>query len=553
VTPAELTAAITDVVRNAVNSGDISVPMPDEIRVERPRSRSRGDYSTNVALQLARPAGRPPREMAELLAKPLRDISGVASVEVAGPGFLNFRLESAAQGKLVFSIIDQGQAYGRSETLSGQRINLEFVSANPTGPLHIGAARWAAVGDALAKILEAAGASVSREYYFNDAGAQIDSFSWSLLAAAKGKPPPEGGYQGRYLTDIATKVISLAPDIAQLDDASAVEIFRVEGMALMLDEIKSSLARFGVEFDVYRNEIDLRQADLLTAAVDRLREEGHTYQADGALWLRTTEFGDDKDRVLVKTNGNWTYFAADCAYYLDKRSRGFSKIVMILGADHHGYVGRLKAMAACFGDDPDETIEILIGQLVNLIQRGQQIKMSKRAGDLVTLDGLIDTVGTDAGRYALARSNIDSPIDLDVTLLASQTTANPVFYVQYAHARLSALQRHAAEMGIIPGTAREVYAELLTDDTESELLGVLGEFPRVMATAAEFRETHRVARYLEELAGAYHKWYDTCRILPRAEEPLTDLGHARLWLAEAVRVVLRNGLAVLGVSAPERI
>jgi arginyl-tRNA synthetase len=553
VTPAELTAAITDVVRNAVNSGDLSVPIPDEIKVERPKNRSHGDYASNVALQLARCAGRPPREVAELLATPLRDISGVASVEVAGPGFLNFSLEPAAQGNLVFSIVDKGHAYGRSETLRGQRINLEFVSANPTGPLHIGAARWAAVGDALARILAAAGALVSREYYFNDAGAQIESFSWSLLAVARGKPPPEGGYQGRYVTEIAAKVISQAPDIARLDDAAAAEIFRVEGMALMLDEIRSSLARFGVEFDVYRNEIDLHRAGLLTAVVERLREQGHTYRADGALWLRTTEFGDDKDRVLVKSNGDWTYFAADCAYYLDKRSRGFGKIIIILGADHHGYVGRLKAMAACLGDDPDQAMEILIGQLVNLIEARQQIKMSKRTGDLMTLDDLIDTVGTDAARYALARSNIDSPIGLDVTLLASQTAANPVFYVQYAHARLSALQHHAAEMGITPGEARDVYAGLLSDDTESELLGVLGEFPRVMATAAEFRETHRVARYLEELAGAYHRWYDTCRILPRQDEPITDLGHGRLWLAEAVRVVLRNGLAVLGVSAPERI
>jgi arginyl-tRNA synthetase len=552
-TPAELTAAIADAVRNAVDSGDLSVPIPEEIRVERPRNRRHGDYTSNVALQMARDAGRLPREVAEILARRLRGTPGVARVAVAGPGFLNFSIESAAQGKLAFSIIEQGPAYGRSETLNGQRINLEFVSANPTGPLHIGAARWAAVGDTLASVLRAAGASVSREYYFNDAGAQVENFARSLLAAARGQPPPAGGYRGHYLTGIAAEVISRAPDAAQLDDASAVDVFRVQGMSLMLDEIKASLARFGVEFDVYRNETDLHRAGLLTTALGRLREQGHIYQADGALWLRTTEFGDGKDRVLVKTDGAWTYFAADCAYYLDKRSRGFDSIVILLGADHHGYVGRLRAMAACFGDDPDQTLEILIGQLVNLVKAGQPIRMSKRAGDMITLDDLIDMVGSDAARYALARSNIDSPLDLDVTLLASQTAANPVFYVQYAHARLSGLQRHAAELGVTMGDPDEAAAWLLTDDTESELLGVLGEFPRVMAAAAELREAHRVARYLEELASAYHKWYDACRILPRDKEPLTDVGRARLWLAEAVRVVLRNGLAVLGVSAPERL
>jgi arginyl-tRNA synthetase len=552
VTPSELAATITDAVRDAVDTGDLDVPVPEKVLVERPRNREHGDYASNVALQLARPAGRPPRAVAELLARRLGSVPGVAKVEVAGPGFLNITLESAAQGRLALVITSAGNGYGRSAALAGRRVNLEFVSANPTGPLHVGGARWAAVGDALARVLRAAGADVASEYYFNDAGAQIDMFARSLLAAARGEAPPPNGYQGGYLAEIAAEVVSRRSDAAALPEADAVAVFRAQGVALMLDEIKGSLARFGVHFDVYRNEKDLREAGALTAALDRLRVLGHTYQADGAEWLRTTDFGDDKDRVLVKRDGSWTYFTADCAYYLDKRARGFDRVVIMLGADHHGYTGRMKAMAACFGDDPEQTMEILIGQLVNLVKDGQPVRLSKRAGNVVTLDDLIGAVGTDAARYALARASTDSPIDLDVDLLTSQTAANPVFYVQYAHARLSALQRNAAEMGISRGTPDGFDGGLLTHERESDLLGILGEFPRVVASTAELREVHRAARYLEQLAGAYHRWYDTCRILPYHDEPATGANIARLWLAEATRIVLRNGLALLGVSAPER-
>lgn len=530
----------------------MDVPVPEKVLVERPRNRQHGDYASNVALRLARHAGQPPRAVAELLARRLGSVPDVAKVEVAGPGFLNISLESAAQGRLVLVITNAGDRYGRSAASAGLRVNLEFVSANPTGPLHIGGARWAAVGDALARVLQAAGADVASEYYFNDAGAQIDMFARSLLAAARGEAPPPDGYQGGYLAEIATSVMSRRPDAAALPEADAVAVYRAEGVALMLDEIKDSLARFGVHFDVYRSEKDLHEAGALAAALDRLRALGHTYQADGAEWLRTTLFGDDKDRVLVKLDGSWTYFAADCAYYLDKRARGFDRIVIMLGADHHGYIGRMKAMAACFGDDPERSIEILIGQMVNLLRAGQPIRLSKRAGNVVTLDDLVEAVGTDAARYALARASTDSPIDLDVDLLTSQTAANPVFYVQYAYARLSKVQRSAAEMGISRGTPDGFDGGLLTHQRESDLLGMLGEFPRVVASAAELREVHRVARYLEQLAGAFHRWYDTCRVLPYNGEPITSVNMARLGLAEATRVVLGNGLALLGVSAPER-
>ena len=551
-TPSELAATITDAVRDAVDTGELDVPVPERVLVERPRNREHGDYASNVALQLARPAGRPPHAVAELLARRLGSVPGVAKVEVAGPGFLNISLQSAAKGRLVLAITSAGDSYGRSGAFAGQRVNLEFVSANPTGPLHIGGARWAAVGDALARVLQAAGADVASEYYFNDAGAQIDMFAQSLLAAARGTAPPPGGYQGGYLAGIAATVMSCHPDATVLPEADAAAVFGTEGLALMLDEIKGSLARFGVHFDVYRSQKDLHEAGALAAALDRLRALGHTYQAGGAEWLRTTGFGDDKDRVLVKHDGSWTYFAADCAYYLDKRARGFDRVVILLGADHHGYIGRMKAMAACFGDDPERAIEILIGQMVNLVKDGQPVRLSKRAGNVVILDDLIEAVGTDAARYALARASTDSPIDLDVDLLTSHTAANPVFYVQYAHARLSALQRNAAEMGISRGSPDAFDGGLLTHERESDLLGMLGEFPRAVASAAELREVHRVARYLEQLAAAYHRWYDTCRILPYHDEPVTSVNIARLWLAEATRIVLRNGLALLSVSAPER-
>lgn len=551
-TPAELSSAVIAAVRASVDAGELAVPVPDAVVVERPKNRDHGDYATNIALRLAKPAGMPPRAVAELLATRLATSPGVAGVDIAGPGFLNIRLEAGAQGELARGIVTAGEGYGTTAEFGKQTINLEFVSANPTGPVHIAHARWAAVGDALARVLEACGAQVTREYYFNDAGAQIDRFANSLLASALGQETPEDGYAGGYIAEIAEQVVRRRPEVTAVPADDAREIFRVEGISLMFDEIRRSLDEFGVHFDVYFNEKDLHERGELDAALRRLRENGHVYEADGATWVRTTEFGDDKDRVVIRSDGSWTYFAADCAYYLDKRERGFERVVIMLGADHHGYVGRMKAMSACFGDDPERNLELLIGQLVNLVKDGRPVRMSKRAGNVLTLEDLLEAVGADAARYALARASVDSSIDLDIDLLTRQNNENPVYYVQYAHARMCAVKRNAAQLGIDKGAAEDFDPALLSHEAESALLGVLAEFPRVVTTAGELREVHRVARYLETLAGTYHRFYDRCRILPMGDEAPTDLNRARLWLAEAAQTVLRNGLALLGVSAPER-
>ena len=550
-TPADLAAAVLDAARSAFVERELDLaPLPESTTVERPRNPEHGDYASTIALQLSKRVGVPPRDLAAALAEKLGQVKGIKSVEIAGPGFLNIRLDSAASGEMARTVVMAGKRYGQSARLAGQHINLEFVSANPTGPVHIGAVRWAAVGDALSRLLRTDGADITTEYYFNDAGSQIDRFARSLLAAARGEPPPEDGYAGQYIADIASTIVAKHPDAPGLPGDTAQELFRVEGVALMFDEIKSSLAEFGVTFDVYFNEKDLHSRGELDAALARLREVGHVFESDGAAWLRTTDFGDDKDRVLRKRDGDWTYFAGDCAYYLDKRERGFDRVVIMLGADHHGYVGRMRAMAACFGDDPDRTLEILIGQMVNLVRDGQPMRMSKRAGTVLTLIDLVDAIGVDAARYALARYSVDSPIDIDLELWTRATADNPVYYVQYAHARIASLLRNAAELGVERGD--DFDPGLLSHERENDLLKALGEFPAVVATAAELREPHRVARYLEDLAGTYHRFYDACRVLPQSGDPATDLTHARLWLVEASRVVLANGLALLGVSAPER-
>ena len=558
-TPDQLSQAIAAALATAVADGTFALDpadVPATVHVERPRQREHGDWSTNVALQLAKKSGTNPRAFAEELARRLSSTDGVASVEVAGPGFLNIRLDAAAAGELARSIVEQGATYGTNTAEAGHRVNLEFVSANPTGPLHIGGVRWAAVGDSLARVLQAAGAEVTREYYFNDHGAQIDRFARSLLARARGEEAPEDGYGGQYIADIAGQVTADAaaagePDPATLPDDEAVEAFRARGVDLMFAEIKQSLHDFGVDFDVYFHEDSLHESGAVERAVARLRELGHVFDQDGATWLRTTEFGDDKDRVIIKSDGEAAYIAGDIAYYLDKRERGFDRVVMMLGADHHGYVGRMKAVAAAFGDDPDVHLEILIGQLVNLVKDGAPVRMSKRAGTVVTIDDLVDAVGVDAARYALARSSTDSAIDLDLDLLAKATNEHPVFYVQYAHARTAAIGRNAAETGVRREDGFD--ASVLDHETESVLLGHLAQLPRVVAQAANLREPHRVARYLEELAGGFHKWYDAKRyVLPQGDEPVTDVHRTRLWLVDATRQVLANGLGLLGVSAPER-
>jgi arginyl-tRNA synthetase len=549
VTPADLAELLKSTAAAVLAEHGLDASaLPATITVERPRNPDHGDYATNVALQLGKKVGANPRELAGWLAAALAEQDGIASADVAGPGFVNLRIEASAQGVIVNNIIDAGLNYGDSDTLKGQNINLEFVSANPTGPIHIGGTRWAAVGDALGRLLSTQGAHVVREYYFNDHGTQIDRFTNSLIAAAKGEPTPDDGYAGDYIKEIAAQVLAKEPDALSLPDDEMRETFRAIGVDLMFTHIKQSLHDFGTDFDVYTHEDSMHSSGRVEQAIAKLREAGSIYEKDGAVWLRTTDFGDDKDRVVIKSDGQPAYVAADIAYYLDKRQRGFDLCIYMLGADHHGYIARLKAVAASLGEDP-ATVEVLIGQMVNLVRDGQPVRMSKRAGTVITLDDLVEAIGVDAARYSLIRSSVDTPIDIDLALWSSASNENPVYYVQYAHARLAALARNAAELGLVPNTE---HLELLTHEKEGALIRNLGEFQRVLKTAAALREPHRVSRYLEDLAGDYHRFYDSCRVLPQGDETPTDLHTARLALCQATRRVIANGLAILGVTAPER-
>ncbi|GAA2040198.1 arginine--tRNA ligase [Agromyces tropicus] len=555
-TPADLSRALYDLVialvaRRREAGAEVTLELaPESVTLERPKLREHGDWASSIALRIAKPLGTNPRELAGELAAGLADVDGIASAEVAGPGFINIRLDAAAAGALAQVIVEQGDAYGRGDSLSGRVINLEFVSANPTGPLHIGHTRWAALGDSIGRVLRAAGAEVANEYYINDAGNQMDNFGASVLAAAKGEPTPENGYPGPYIADLAERVLEREPHLLELDDEVALHTAREIAYELQLGEIRASLERFNVHFDVWSSERALHAKDddgvsAIDAAVERLRAQGHVFDEDGAVWVRTTDFGDDKDRVIRRANGVYTYFAADAAYYLDKGDRGFEHKIYLLGADHHGYVHRLKALAGAAGDDPERDIEVLIGQLVSI----NGARLSKRAGNIIELDDLQAWLGTDALRYTLARYPADSPLAIDPEVLQRRGNDNPVFSVQYVHARTTQLARNVAEAGV----DRSAFApELLEHATESALLGALQEFPRIVAQAAELREPHRIARYLEELAGLYHRWYDNCRVLPLGDEPVTDLHRTRLWLNDATGQVIRNGLGLLGVSAPER-
>ncbi|APF39852.1 arginine--tRNA ligase [Neomicrococcus aestuarii] len=545
-TPEELSLAIRSVLDKLISQGAIAVELPDEVRVERPKSREHGDWATNVALQLGKKAGMNPRAFAELVQGELSALDGIESVEIAGPGFMNIRLAAGAAGELAKTIVEAGDVYGTGETLKGQRINLEFVSANPTGPIHLGGTRWAAVGDSLARILTAQGAEVTREYYFNDHGNQIDRFARSLLASAKGEAAPEDGYGGQYIHDIAAAVTAQKPDILESEDPQ--EEFRARGVDLMFAEIRNSLHDFGVDFDVYFHENSLFEEGAVEKALEELKGSGKLYFNDGAWWLRSTEFGDDKDRVVIKSDGNAAYIGGDIAYARNKFERGFTTSIYMLGADHHGYVARLKAAAAALGYNPDG-IEVLIGQMVNLVKDGTPVRMSKRAGTVVTLEDLVEIVGVDAARYSLARYSTDSNIDIDLDLLQQQTNENPVFYVQYAHARSRQAARNAEASGVVRG---ELDATQLVSEWDNDLLAALAQFPAMVSAAAEFREPHRVARYLESLAGTYHRWYGNSRIAPLAGEEITAQNQARLWLNDATAQVLKSGLSLLGVSAPER-
>ncbi len=552
-TPEQLSTAIVDVLTTLSDEGEISLPdgVPASVTVERPRQKGHGDYATNVAMQLAKKAGLNPRELAAQIGERLATIDGVAGVDVAGPGFLNITVAAGAQGEVAAQVVAAGTAYGGSDAGQKQKVNIEFVSANPTGPVTLASARWAAVGDTLSRLLEATGHVVTREYYFNDHGAQVDRFSRSLLAAARGEPTPDDGYPGPYITDIAEQIVAARPDAPGLPDDEALEVLRADGVGIMFEEIKQTLRDFRVPFDVWFHENDLYESGATDRALARLRELGNIYDQDGAVWLRTEKYGDDKDRVIVKSDGHGAYISGDAAYYLDKRERGFDRCIILLGADHHGYVGRMMALCAAFGDEPGVNLEIIIGQMVNLLSHGSVVRMGKRTGNIITLLDLVEAIGVDAARYALVRNSLETNLDIDLDLWTKATSDNPVFYVQYAHARVSSILRNADDLGIEVSTDSFDPA-LLSHEKEGELLRALAEFPRVVASAAQLREPHRVARYLEDTAATYHRFYDTCRVLPMGDEEAGDLHRARLVLVSATRTVLANGLGLLGVSAPER-
>jgi arginyl-tRNA synthetase len=559
-TPQELAGHIRAALLSAISSGQLNLSaedIPADIVVERPKNLDHGDWATNVAMQIGKKAGLNPRAAAEILQPILQELPGVEAVEIAGPGFINIRLDAASQGELARDIIAKGKDFGRGTQLAGKKINVEFISANPTGPLHLGHTRWAAVGDAIARVLEAEGAESAREFYINDLGVQMDKFGNSVKAAALGEAIPEDGYHGAYIPELAKQVVSENPGITELPEPQRGDAFRDAAYALQLADQKRVLENFNTHFDVWYSEKSLHTSGAVDRGFEKLKSQGHMFVEEGATWLRTSDFDDDKDRVLIKADGALTYFASDTAYYVDKRNRGYDLCIYLLGADHHGYVNRLRAVAACAGDNPDENIQILIGQMVKMLKNGEEVRLSKRAGNIITLEDLVDEVGVDAARYSLIRYPVDSPLVLDLDLLVSSTNDNPVYYVQYAHARIASVVRNAAELGLIPANTSDwdpatFDPSQLTDDREGALLGLLADYPRVVASAAELREPHRIARYIEEVATSYHSFYAACRVLPQGDEPVTELNIARLWLCAATRQVIFNGLELLGVSAPDR-
>jgi arginyl-tRNA synthetase len=559
-TPQELAGHIRSALLSAISSGQLNLStddIPSEIVVERPKNLDHGDWATNVAMQVGKKAGLNPRAAAEILQLILQELPGVEAVEIAGPGFINIRLDAASQGELARDIIAKGREFGRGTQLAGKKINVEFISANPTGPLHLGHTRWAAVGDAIARVLEAEGAESAREFYINDLGVQMDKFGNSVKAAAIGEAIPEDGYHGAYIPELAKQVVSKDPGIVDLPEPQRSEAFRDAAYELQLADQKRVLDNFNTHFDVWYSEKSLHTSGAVDRGFEKLKSQGHMFVEEGATWLRTSDFDDDKDRVLIKADGALTYFASDTAYYVDKRNRGYDLCIYLLGADHHGYVNRLRAVAACAGDNPDENIQILIGQMVKMLKNGEEVRLSKRAGNIITLEDLVDEVGVDAARYSLIRYPVESPLVLDLDLLVSSTNDNPVYYVQYAHARIASVVRNAAELGLIPENTSDwdpatFDPSHLTDDREGALLGLLADYPRVVASAAELREPHRIARYIEEVATSYHSFYAACRVLPQGDEPVTELNIARLWLCAATRQVIFNGLELLGVSAPDR-
>jgi arginyl-tRNA synthetase len=523
-----------------------------EIEIDTPRNRRFGDFSTNVALALAGAIDRQPREVAAAVAAAIPSAAVLASApEIAGPGFINFRVRDDWLHRSLVEAIERGAAYSRA-TSTGASAQVEFVSANPTGPLHIGHARNAALGDAIARLLEASGCAVEREYYFNDAGGQMDRFGASVEARylqLLGRPAevPEDGYRGDYLVEVAADILAEFGDaLAELPPGERLERLRDEGARRVLVGIGRTLERFGVRFDTYRSERDLAEAGEIDAAIERLRAAGAVYENDGAVWFRSTAYGDDKDRVLIRSSGAHTYFAADCAYLIDKLGRGFDRLVYVWGADHHGDVVRVRGAARAMGFDVS-AIEIVLYQFVSFLRGGEPVPMSKRAGSFLSLDELIDEVGVDAARFTLLSQSNDSAMSFDIEVVKRQSMENPVYYVQYGHARIASILRRAEREGVSLRPIGDADLSLLRAEPELQLLRAIADLPRVVATAADLRAPYKLAHYAQELAGRFHRFYTDCRVL--SEDP--ELTQARLWLCRGAKQAIANVLAVLGVSAPE--
>jgi len=551
----DLAGLFRDALVRAASSGALALD-PDAVpepALERPRLAEHGDWATNVALVLAKAAKAPPRAVAEAMVAHLELPDWVAGVQVAGPGFVNVRLDQRWFAGLVRRILAEGDSFGTVDLGRGERVNVEFISANPTGPLHVGNARLAPTGDALANLLAATGHKVEREYYLNDAGSQIDLLGASVEAAylaLLGRPsePPPDGYKGDYIGDLAQALRSeQGGSLADLDPAKRRDLITDWAYRRMLEGIQRTLARLGVRFDVWFSERTLHRSGAIADTVEELRERGLVEDRDGAVWLRTSQFGDDKDRPLIRSSGAPTYLAADVAYYRDKRRRGFDRLIFLWGSDHHGYVPRIRAVARAFGD-PDDTIEFIIGQLVSLVRAGQPARMSKRAGDIVTVDDLIDEVGKDAFRYTMLRTSVDTPMEFDVEAVTRQSMDNPVYYVQYAHARISSVLRQGRETGFTALPLEEADLGLLDHPMEAALLRRLAAFEELVLVAAVQRAPHRLTRYAEDLAAAFHRFYAECRVLGDDHA----LSSARWWLVNATRQVLANTLGLIGVDAPER-
>ncbi len=547
-----LAAAITAAAQKAIARGTLKEGALPEVLLEVPPQKEFGDFATNFAMQSARSLKCNPRMIAQAVIDNL-DCAYIAKTEIAGPGFINFYLKQDWMYDMLAQIIAQGEQYGNLQNACKEKIQIEYVSANPTGPLHVGHGRGAAVGSALANLMKAAGYDVTREYYINDAGNQINNLAASVNARylqLQGQEVefPENGYHGHDIIETAERIIRIYGDkFLHMDEGERLEQFRTIALKEKLAALKEDLAAFNCEFDVWFSEQTLHDANAIKSACDLLTERGYLYEKDGALWLKATEHGDDKDRVVIRDNGVPTYFAADIAYHRNKFERGFDRVINLWGADHHGYIARMKAAVGALGYSPEQ-LEVLILQMVSLYRNGELVKMSKRTGQSVTLNELIEEVGTDAARFFFTMRSIDSQLDFDMTLATEKTNENPVYYIQYAHARICSIMRQLAEAGIAECAESELKLASLTEPEELALIKKLGEYPEMLQRAARDRAVHNVAHYVHELAGLFHSFYNQCRILGVD----SDVQQARIALVKAVGHVIRHALGILGVSAPER-